>query len=203
MNRDKGFIHQHSSLLGHFYRGMDVIIVAGCFFLMKKVSPFPWQLQDFFVACSAAGFFYLCAELSGLYRSWRGAELQQINLRILVAWTGTALGFLLLIYTSHSTDFFPRRVILLWLVITPVVLLLWRFGIERLFIVLRRRGRNLRTVAIAGAGDLGGRLGKEIAGSSTFGLKLVGYFDDHKPVGYRQEKKAKREAADRETDWSN
>jgi undecaprenyl-phosphate glucose phosphotransferase len=202
MDGNKGFIHQHSSLLEHFYRGMDVIVVTGCFFLIKNLSPFPWHLQDFFVACSAAGFFYFCAELSGLYRSWRGAEMRQLNLRILVAWAGTALGFLLLIYMSHAADFFPRRVILLWLVVTPVVLLLWRFGMEEFFIFLRRRGRNLRTVAIAGAGDLGGRLGHEIVGSSTFGLHLVGYYDDDKPVGYQPVDQSKRKGAERGTEKS-
>jgi len=183
MDGNKGFIHQHSSLLENFYRGMDIIVVAGCYFLIKNVSPFTWSLLDFFVACSAAGFFCLCAEMSGLYRSWRGAELRQINLRILVAWVVTTLGFFLVVYLNHSADLFPRRVILLWLTMTPALLLLWRFGMEKFFISLRQRGRNLRCVAIAGAGDLGERLGQAITDSSALGLKLVGYFDDHKPIG--------------------
>jgi putative colanic acid biosynthesis UDP-glucose lipid carrier transferase len=50
---------------------------------------------------------------------------------------------------------------------------------------LRRHGRNSRTVAIAGAGVLGERILRTLLDNAWMGLRPMGFFDDHKPVGSR------------------
>ncbi|MGK2907960.1 MAG: undecaprenyl-phosphate glucose phosphotransferase [Desulfuromonadales bacterium] len=199
MNRTRGFIHQHSSVLENFYRIVDAVFVVSCFLIIKYNTPFPWSLLDFFVPCSVAVFYYFCAELIGLYRSWRGAAMSQVNLRILGAWAGTSFGFLFLVYISHSTEEFPRRVILSWLIITPVILILWRLGMEKLFVLLRKQGRNLRKAAIAGAGDLAVRLAHVISDTPAIGLHLEGFYDDHKPIGFRLGNSEGRKNSSRES----
>jgi putative colanic acid biosynthesis UDP-glucose lipid carrier transferase len=49
--------------------------------------------------------------------------------------------------------------------------------------VSRARGRNTRSLAIAGAGDLAQLVAERVLAANSLGLRPIGYFDDVVPVG--------------------
>jgi len=67
----------------------------------------------------------------------------------------------------------------LWLVSGLLASVAARVSIRLVLRSLRRRGRNLRHIAIVGAGTLGRTIAERLAEASWAGFRVVGFFDDN------------------------
>ncbi|MBI2879436.1 MAG: undecaprenyl-phosphate glucose phosphotransferase, partial [Candidatus Rokubacteria bacterium] len=69
-----------------------------------------------------------------------------------------------------------------------LLLVFWeRLAIREALRYLRRHGRFVRRVLIAGAGPLGQAVAHRLRGHPELGLRVVGFLDDRRPVGERVE----------------
>ncbi|HSG67002.1 MAG TPA: hypothetical protein VLD39_18490, partial [Gammaproteobacteria bacterium] len=77
---------------------------------------------------------------------------------------------------------FSRRVLLTWAVVTPLLIAACQYWA---YVFLVQYSAKTRTVVIAGVSDLSRRLAKAIAEHPSYGLKVVGWFEDrsHDRVG--------------------
>ncbi|NNC63723.1 MAG: undecaprenyl-phosphate glucose phosphotransferase, partial [Gammaproteobacteria bacterium] len=77
---------------------------------------------------------------------------------------------------------FSRRVLLTWAVVTPLLIAACQYWT---YVFLIKNATRTRTVVIAGVSDLSRRLAKGIAEHPSYGLKVVGWFEDrsHDRVG--------------------
>ena len=180
-----GLIRPHQSKFSFLYRAADALWVAGTLWVITWLLEQPWGVMNTAAAAAGVGIFYFLGERTHLYHSWRSASLGQEFSRIGIAWAGSCLGILVLAYLGDLFASPERFVLLSWLVATPFVLLTWRFSLRLFLRQVRRHGRNSRTVAIAGSGDLGVRLARTILASPWMGLRLTGFYDDFKPMGYQ------------------
>jgi putative colanic acid biosynthesis UDP-glucose lipid carrier transferase len=71
-----------------------------------------------------------------------------------------------------------RTVVAVWMITWPLLLVGERIVIRNFLKHQRRKGRNIRTCVIAGAGDLGIRLARWIENNPWSGNKVIGFFDD-------------------------
>lgn len=181
----RGLVQAHSSKLEILHRFLDIVIIVGCFVLSAMFFRFPWNPHFSFFSVIAAIVFYIIARQSGLYRSWRTSSFQGESTLILQAWLLTMLVVLVVAFLSSFLGPFFHRVYFGWIVSGFISLLLWRYLVRFFLRLLRRRGMNVRSVLIVGAGDLGGNLAKTIQENDWMGLKLLGFYDDFKPVGYK------------------
>lgn len=103
----------------------------------------------------------------------RGSELIGVVTVILVsAGLLSVMGALLNFPTNHPA-FLSR-----FLVVAIVLMVSGRL-VSRVFLhAARSRGRNLRFVAVAGAGSEGQRLSRKLTNKSSNGFELIGLFDD-------------------------
>ena len=125
---------------------------------------------------------HLAAEMSGLYRSWRGAALLGELRCLLVTWAyavPVALGIGLLT-TANARYAYESKVI--WIVATPVLMACLRVALRQVLHWLRIQGFNAHTFAICGVNDLGIQLAMNIEQAPEMGLHLVGFFDDRPPA---------------------
>ncbi len=76
---------------------------------------------------------------------------------------------------------YSRLAITSWFLITPSFLLTSRLLVRAVLRNLRAAGRNTRAVAIVGAGLLSDTLIRQLEDSATFGVRLLGIFDDRSP----------------------
>jgi putative colanic acid biosynthesis UDP-glucose lipid carrier transferase len=130
------------------------------------------------IGVAAIVLFYLAAEVTGMYRSWRGVSTERELFCTLATW-GSAL--LVLLSLGHFTPYagtLPPLALAIWLVITPLAIATGRILIRGGLRALRARGFNSRGFAIVGVNDLGIQLARNIEGSPELGLKLAGFYED-------------------------
>ncbi|MEJ2670835.1 MAG: undecaprenyl-phosphate glucose phosphotransferase [Deltaproteobacteria bacterium] len=113
-----------------------------------------------------------------LYQPWRGANFMRLVRRVFLAWIVIAAILMTLGFVTKTSEHFSRKVLLTWIPLVPVALVLLRLKVYWGLRWLRQQGRNSRTVVIAGAGDLGRRLAKNVVDTPWLGMRLLGFFDD-------------------------
>ena len=104
-----------------------------------------------------------------LYQPWRGANFMRLVRRVFLNWLVIVAILMLLGYLSKTSVHFSRKVLLTWWVTVPLALVILRLQVFWGLRWLRQQGRNTRTVVIAGAGDLGRRLAKNVVETPWLG----------------------------------
>jgi exopolysaccharide biosynthesis polyprenyl glycosylphosphotransferase len=113
-----------------------------------------------------------------LYRSWRGWKYYKEFLVILEAW-GTVIGALLFYFFIFKiSEAYSRAVFIVWSLITPFLIFVSHLIVRKLLRYFRSQGKNIRHAVIAGAGDLGMRMMKQLEAIPWAGIEVVGFFDD-------------------------
>ena len=129
-------------------------------------------------AAAAIIVFYSLAEVSGLYRSWRGISLEQEAICAGLTWVLSLPALLTIGVVTSFHNHFSRPLVVAWFVTAPLLIVGARLLIRGIQWWLRARGRNTRRYAIVGVNDLALHLARNIESSTEMGLKLVGFFDD-------------------------
>jgi putative colanic acid biosynthesis UDP-glucose lipid carrier transferase len=116
--------------------------------------------------------------LFGLYRAQRGFSVTDEVRKLVAAWLLLAAIAGVALFFTKSGSAFSRVYVMSWLgggfALTAVVRVTLRMALR----AFRRRGRNLRHVAIVGAGTLGQRVASQLAADPGAGLNVIGYYDD-------------------------
>ncbi len=81
-------------------------------------------------------------------------------------------------YATRSLDYFDARVLVAWVLVTPIVQ--WLAVRVGMAIVWREaaRPKSRRSTVVVGGGALGVKVARALAGSNERGIDFVGYFDD-------------------------
>jgi putative colanic acid biosysnthesis UDP-glucose lipid carrier transferase len=98
--------------------------------------------------------------------------------QIATTWFSLALILLLCGYATQSFYLFEQRALLAWVIVTPIVQFLAVAIGQR---ILRRHStlpQAQRKAVVIGAGKLGEKVAKALAGHPDFRIEFMGYFDD-------------------------
>jgi putative colanic acid biosynthesis UDP-glucose lipid carrier transferase len=111
----------------------------------------------------------------------RGTTIRRLAGDVLTGWLVIVALLLLLGWATGTLGSFDHRVILAWLVATPVAL----FAAHLLVPVVLPRvlaAEGVRKVAVvAGANELGCKLAERLRSTPLLGVRFAGYFDDRGP----------------------
>ncbi|HEY4235204.1 MAG TPA: undecaprenyl-phosphate glucose phosphotransferase [Lacipirellulaceae bacterium] len=130
------------------------------------------------IAAASIVVHHIVADLSGLYRSWRGTRLRGELGCVLVTWAYTVPVLLGVGLLAQYNARFSYESKLAWIFATPVVMTAARFVLRKFQQRLRSHGFNTRTYAICGVNELGVQLARNIETAPEIGLRLAGFFDD-------------------------
>jgi putative colanic acid biosynthesis UDP-glucose lipid carrier transferase len=108
-------------------------------------------------------------------------EIQQL----ILTWLIVIFILLIIGYSMKISAVYSRRVLLSWMVLTPVLLSCFRYALRTLLKELRQRERNAKHAIIVGAGEQGMYTAQEIHRLDWMGVKIAGYFDDRFEYGYQ------------------
>lgn len=133
-----------------------------------------------FAAIIAVFGFIAIAEMTHLYSSWRVYAIRQELAELMTIYGAVGTMLVIIAFLTKTSDQFSRGIFLLWWCVSFSILVSLRIAVRTLLRVVRSRARNLRTVAIAGAGDLGRRVAERMLGTDWLGLRLVGLYDDNR-----------------------
>jgi putative colanic acid biosysnthesis UDP-glucose lipid carrier transferase len=127
------------------------------------------------------GMALACASLFpfvGLYAPQRGVTLFEELRRLVNAWVLLATAWFAFLFLSKSGSDFSRVWSIYWIAAGFFAHMLVRGGIRLTLRALRRRGHNVRRIAIVGAGDLGREIARRIRRMPWSGLLIRGFYDD-------------------------
>lgn len=160
-------------------RLLDVLVIAlgaeaAWFFLSVETSR--QIVEGAFVAFCVA-FAALLFPFFGVYQSWRGRPKWRLILSICLAWIVVQGCDLVLMFALHRAGLVSRLWFAIWSLNAGVGLIASRLVAHAVLGRLRRAGRNLRTVAIVGAGRHCDSVIAKIVSSPASGFRAVGTFN--------------------------
>jgi putative colanic acid biosysnthesis UDP-glucose lipid carrier transferase len=173
-------IQQHWSPTGFLYRFTDAVCIVLGLYVASRFATWQGTPYYYWLAGAAAIILYgMVAELSGIYRRWRGVSKRRELISALFAWGLTLLLLLAVGYfLQKATGDYSRKMLLIWFFSTPALMIAFRMGIRVIQRTLRALGYNTRHFAVVGVNELGFQLAKNIESLPEMGLKLAGFFDD-------------------------
>jgi putative colanic acid biosynthesis UDP-glucose lipid carrier transferase len=165
-------------VLGVWYRLADAVCIALGLLLALRTG-LSTTVEHHVIAAAVVIIVYgFIAELSGMYRSWRGVSAGREILGVLASWTCAMFTLLVLAFITKRTEEFSRASMTIWFIETPLLIVLFRFLTRCGQQLLLRWGYRTKRFAIVGVTELGFQLAKNIEDSPQMGLKFVGFFDD-------------------------
>jgi putative colanic acid biosynthesis UDP-glucose lipid carrier transferase len=171
-------ISVHESFFYSLHRLVDAAVI--CLAVRVAVGyTLDVRLPDVLTISAAMILVYhVVAELSGLYRSWRGAPVRREIACVLVTWTYAVPVLLGVGLVTQYNARFSYASKLIWIFATPLAIAVTRFVMRKVQQRLRARGFNTRNYAVCGVNELGIQLARNIHRAPEMGLRLVGFYDD-------------------------
>jgi putative colanic acid biosynthesis UDP-glucose lipid carrier transferase len=168
----------HESLLYSLHRLADAAVICFAARLALGKTTEAGMPQLLTISAATILVFHFVAEISGLYRSWRGSRLRREIGCVILTWCQTVpvlLGIGLV--TQHNAGF-SYETKLIWIFTTPAAMVAARVVLRKIQQRLRARGFNIRSCAICGVNELGVQLARNVERSPEMGLRLGGFYDD-------------------------
>jgi putative colanic acid biosynthesis UDP-glucose lipid carrier transferase len=168
----------HESLFYSLHRLVDAAVICASVRLALDYTHGATLPDLLTIAAATILVYHVVAELSGLYRSWRGSRLRREIACVLMTWAYAVpvlLGVGLV--TQYNADFSYASK-LIWIATTPAAIAAARIVLRKVQQRLRARGFNTRRYAVCGVNELGIQLARNIESAPEMGLRLSGFFDD-------------------------
>ncbi|ANB76797.1 undecaprenyl-phosphate glucose phosphotransferase [Paraburkholderia phytofirmans] len=115
----------------------------------------------------------LLLPLFGIYESWRGRSKWRLVFNVVFGWIAVQLCGLAIMFLLHRTASVSRLWCVSWTVMTATGLVASRLLVHTVLGRIRRAGRNLRMVAVVGAGAHRDSVIGNIVGSPDAGFRAV------------------------------
>lgn len=172
-------IRLSSPLVPYLVRLGDAVIICLAGYLALHVRrvldvpvEFPRDLAGYYGLIAVGALLF--AALSGeAYRSWRGAQMPTMLAKVAGRWL-VVVGLLLLwLFAFKASQDFSRVWFGTWMVLAMLLLWLERLLVYLVLRVLRRRGFNLRHVALVGSGPAAENLQSQLAHAGWSGYKIA------------------------------
>lgn len=132
------------------------------------------------IGLAATFFYYVIANMRGLYQASISSMLDREVRFILEAWISACLLVIIGLFVVKATGDYSRIALTTWFIATPGVLIIQRKTIDWIMGYFNRHGAG-RRVVIAGTGELGRKVSSRIQKNNWMGLRVTGYYDDLGP----------------------
>ncbi|WP_071461765.1 undecaprenyl-phosphate glucose phosphotransferase [Polynucleobacter asymbioticus] len=133
---------------------------------------FPADLSGYYALCTIAAILF-SALPANVYRSWRGAELPAMLSGIAGRWMGIVGLILLWMFVFKASQEFSRIWLVTWVFTALILLWLERFMMYLFLRFMRRRGFNLRHIALIGDGPAAKNLEQRLEASGWSGYSIA------------------------------
>jgi putative colanic acid biosynthesis UDP-glucose lipid carrier transferase len=166
------------SLLTRVVDALNIFVSLSCIYWFYKLefNNIFWLLLS-----TTMIVFHIVSEMNSFYVSWRGETIAKELKKLSIVWIFTSIVvFALLNFVFHNTEQVSHAIFLQWVLFALISFYFYRVLIRFILRSLRKHGRNTRSVAIIGAGDLGIKMAEQLITSSWTGLQFKGFFDDQR-----------------------
>jgi putative colanic acid biosynthesis UDP-glucose lipid carrier transferase len=171
-------VRSYQSTFAIIQRFSDALLLVGTLWLSVWLSDNQWSSREEMAALTAVLSFYFFAEINGLYSSWHSSNSSLKLNCVAWSWFWVVVILLLIGFVTKISTTYSRQVMLIWFVLAPISIGLWRGWVRVLLKNLQLLGFNKHRVVIVGANKLGERLANTIRSQPWIGLSLIGFYDD-------------------------
>jgi putative colanic acid biosynthesis UDP-glucose lipid carrier transferase len=176
--RQQGIFDQYRWLISRIQWLLDGLVVVFLLFCLCWLWGEPFRLRYQMLGLATFLLTVMVFQAANLHQPWRGANLAGLVRRVFFSWIVVIAILSVLGYVTKTSIFFSRKVVLTWMATAPAALLALRLQVFLGLRWLRQQGHNSRSVVIAGAGELGRRLARNMAETPWLGMRLAGFCDD-------------------------
>jgi putative colanic acid biosynthesis UDP-glucose lipid carrier transferase len=180
----RSILKSHASLMETLVRLADPLLVVTSGAAAYRIYFDTWQLPESYWLV-LLGVALLCTALFPLFRLYapqRGVTFFVELRQLAYAWALLGACIAAMFFATKSGAEFSRAWIGLWLSTGLMAHLAARVAMRMLLRWLRRRGMNLRHVAVVGAGPLGQDIVRRLQGAPWSGFAVRGYYDDDRTL---------------------
>ncbi len=176
----RSLLKSNATLLDVGLRVLDPLLVVAAgviahFFYLGEFEP-PARYAAALLAVGVVAMTVF--PLLGLYQSQRGASFSDELRALVLGWLTIAVSGGVFLFLTKTGSEFSRAWALLWIAGGLAVHVALRGGIRIVLRRLRRRGYNLRHVAVVGAGPLGRDVATRLKAAPWSGLAVRSFYDD-------------------------
>ena len=174
----KGIIHSNQSSFSTLYRLVDTFLITCVFFTVLFSQHIEIGAESLLLASVSIISFMFLAEAVDLYRSWRTASNTLMIKYIVAVWTIICLSTFTFAYLFPQFVPYKTHLILSWMLITGLLLIVWRIIFREILFYYRKSGHNTKRAVVIGATSAGYSLANQIVENAHLGLIFSGLFDD-------------------------
>ncbi|HIQ07655.1 MAG TPA: undecaprenyl-phosphate glucose phosphotransferase [Thiotrichaceae bacterium] len=171
------------------YRGVDSLVILSTLFVTYLYTDNYYPEGYLIAGLASIIFFSLVSRFTDIYSSWTARPFTEEILHIVSVWLISYLILIFITFMTKTSAHFSRVALSSWLLFTPVLLVMARYALRRLFSYLKILGLNNHTVVIAGMTEHGLRFAKELESNPDFGYQVAGFYGDDKSPLYAKIKK--------------
>ncbi|HTN76421.1 MAG TPA: hypothetical protein VL096_14280, partial [Pirellulaceae bacterium] len=130
------------SLIEGLYRVIDAACILIALMLVQSYTDLYPSREYELTGAVAVIIYLLAAEVTGVYRSWRGISTDREILCAWLTWGTTLVTLLIVGFATRHTQEISRFVFVLWAITTPVILGAGRMLLRLVQRTLRHHGVN-------------------------------------------------------------
>lgn len=174
----KGLFRRYQSLITVIQQFLDIFIIGLGLYLVSLLFHVSWSTYYNNAAITSSLLYYFTARNNRLYASWRGQPMMSEVKTVIKLWITVILTMLCIAFALKVSEEYSRKVMLIWMVLIPSILVSIRVLFRLTLRKARSSGYNSRSIVIAGAGPLGITLARNIMATPYMGYHVVGFYDD-------------------------
>lgn len=176
----RSVLKPHATLFATILRICDPVLSLGVGVVAYRAYLNAFTLPEHYLLFLGAGALAVAAvfPLLRLYEPQRGAGLGEEVRRLLFAWLLLAALTGGTIFATKSGDGFSRVWVSAWLLGGFAATATLRLSVRAVLRALRLSGRNLRHVAVVGAGTLARTIAARLSASPWTGFAIAAFYDD-------------------------
>lgn len=179
----KSVFKTYSNVIGLISRISDPLSVLLAAYLAYGLR-FGFQNIDFtkdyrFLISFSILTVIIAFPLFNLYTSWRGQSLLKQAKMVFWAWCVVVTIMILLLFALKISAVYSRIWLGSWAILGLLIILVSRIAVYSFLQYQRKNHRNIRSIIIIGAGDLGRKVKEQIDLSPWTGYVISGFFDDN------------------------
>lgn len=171
-------LHSNNSGLSLIYRVIDSIIIFSTFYYISLFYTDTFSKSHLLTVTYAILIYLIIAERDDLYRSWRVYRFIDDIFNLSRAWFVTFLVLVVIAFFSKVSADYSRVVGGLWLIVTPILLTIWRYIAKKILKTLCTYGDNRKDAVIIGVTDNGIQLANQLKNQPELSINVIGFYDD-------------------------
>jgi len=175
---NSGLIRQHNSKIVILGQIIDILVIGLTLWAVLDMLYIPWDALYTWWLLIATFSFLIFAEFNDLYKESRGVSFSVGGRQILVSWFSTLCMLVIVNQFNQMVTPINQQAFIYWCIAVPIELVSWHSIIYWIIGLIRKMGRNSRTVAIIGDTRLGHELEGIFRKEEGMGLNFVGFYDD-------------------------